>query len=300
MSKTDSESGSTDCTGERVSKARPEFEQRKIGGVESKSVSETAAAENDDIGTKGNYEERTGAGGSKLMDSATEGEHERKRMEDSDRVSSIRFKSDPANREFDAEWTNALSGRSLRYFAPAELLRIFGFNPPRRRVHVGKSTSSTSTTNSSSSCRDDIHVNQINDHDLQGELMTALGGADRSVGGPDSASCSASVAPIAQVVSDTPIAWMESDESEVRRRPTQGVTNPASTSLAGATAGATIAGDVFTFPSSLSDRKCYELIGNSLNVTVVTHLLHFLFTRSVVLPDHGIEAIEHRLGEKKV
>jgi hypothetical protein len=31
------------------------------------------------------------------------------------------------------------------------------------------------------------------------------------------------------------------------------------------------------FPEHISKRKCYELIGNSLNVIVVSHLLQFLF-----------------------
>ena len=31
------------------------------------------------------------------------------------------------------------------------------------------------------------------------------------------------------------------------------------------------------FPANITNRKCYELIGNSLSVTVVSHLLEYLF-----------------------
>ena len=40
--------------------------------------------------------------------------------------------------------------------------------------------------------------------------------------------------------------------------------------------------DLLFFPSNITYRKCYELIGNSLSVTVVSHLLEYLFSSTFI------------------
>jgi tRNA (cytosine38-C5)-methyltransferase len=35
--------------------------------------------------------------------------------------------------------------------------------------------------------------------------------------------------------------------------------------------------ETFTFPARTSTKSAYKLLGNSLNVKVVTHLLNFMF-----------------------
>jgi len=93
------------------------------------------------------------------------------------------FQQAPSKRKFDANWQSALQGRRLRFFAPEELARLFGFV--------------------------DIDVD----------------------------------------------ASAEGDAS----------------------AGITGSRGVF-FPPGVSHRKCYELIGNSLSVVVVGHLLRYMFS----------------------
>ena len=40
--------------------------------------------------------------------------------------------------------------------------------------------------------------------------------------------------------------------------------------------------DLLFFPANITNRKCYELIGNSLSVTVVSHLLEYLFLSTFI------------------
>ena len=47
---------------------------------------------------------------------------------------------------------------------------------------------------------------------------------------------------------------------------------------------------ITSFPpldAGMTHRKCYELIGNSLNVMVVTHVLRYMFEGSNVSSRHG-------------
>ena len=187
-----------------------------------------------------------------------------------------------------------LKNHKLRFFSPEELLRLFGFKPPNNIVAESSSKAfEQQPERPQGSSTEDCGSGSGSDGDSDSDKHDELGVGRRNrmaKSPPGEPTLAKSAAPEAEGASLAAVAG-GAGSTEVR------VTNEtAAYSTGAAEEAAAVADDSggrvsclrqeeFKFPPGLSSRKCYELIGNSLNVTVVTHLLRYLITQTEPLAD---------------
>lgn len=167
------------------------------------------------------------------------------------------FRQPPSTRVFQMNWKDKLKGNTLRFFSPEELLRLFGFiDVMGGGVDDGNGRKMSRDADKKYIWNDCRHLINSNSSNIRNNSSSSSSSNNSSDNNDSKASNDKSYPERCQgqeQIDDATTLEVEV-ELELYAKP--------------------------FFPPSISNRKCYELIGNSLNVIVVSHLLHYLFTRT--------------------